>query len=65
MKPERVFIPFKKRTSKFKDQVVLISGGDSGIGRAVALAFASEAQTLRSFFFNEEDTNAFTTKQKG
>ncbi len=42
MNPEPECMPFYKGIGKFKDQVVLISCGDSGISRAISLAFAKE-----------------------
>lgn len=37
------------------DKVALITGGDSGIGRAVAIAFAKEGADVAFGFLNEED----------
>ena len=43
-------------SGRLKDKKVLITGGDSGIGRAVALAFAREgADLLVSYLDKEED----------
>lgn len=62
MKPEPECMPFYKGVGKFKDQVVLISGGDSGIGRAVSLAFANEGAHV-AIIYKNEDKDAVITKQ--
>ncbi|MFX3616511.1 MAG: SDR family oxidoreductase [Sporolactobacillus sp.] len=41
-------------TGKLKDKVALITGGDSGIGRAVAVAFAKEGANLVIAYYDEE-----------
>lgn len=38
---------------KLKEKVALITGGDSGIGRAVALAFAKEGADIVFVYYNE------------
>lgn len=62
MVPEPQFHPFYPGVDKFKDQVVLISGGDSGIGRAVSLAFANEGAHI-AIIYKDEDKDAIDTKQ--
>lgn len=43
---------------KLKDKVAIITGGDSGIGRAVALAYAKEGAKVAIVYLNEdEDAN--------
>ncbi|MET3900412.1 NAD(P)-dependent dehydrogenase (short-subunit alcohol dehydrogenase family) [Devosia sp. UYZn731] len=42
-------------TGKLMGKVALITGGDSGIGRAVAIAFAREGADIVLSYLNEED----------
>lgn len=48
---------------KLKDFVALITGGDSGIGRAVAIAFAKEGADVAIVYLNEHD-DARATKER-
>lgn len=50
--------PTYKGSEKLKDKVAIITGGDSGIGRAVAYLFAIEgAKVIISYLNESEDAN--------
>jgi NAD(P)-dependent dehydrogenase (short-subunit alcohol dehydrogenase family) len=62
MRPRPVTIHRDYRGSrKLQDQVALISGADSGIGRAVAVHFAREGCDV-AFLYLEEDADARETR---
>src|SRR6186713_3090578 len=50
-------------SGKLVGKVALISGGDSGIGRAVAIAFAKEGADVAIVYLNEHD-DARDTKER-
>jgi NAD(P)-dependent dehydrogenase (short-subunit alcohol dehydrogenase family) len=63
MTPEPVYIRDTYRGSdKLKDKVALITGGDSGIGRAVAVHFAREGADVAIVYLPEEEQDAQKTK---
>lgn len=61
MNPKPEFeAPFYKGSGKLKGKTALISGGDSGIGRAVAVAFAREGCDVAIIYFNEHSDAKLT-----
>jgi NAD(P)-dependent dehydrogenase (short-subunit alcohol dehydrogenase family) len=59
--------PYYKGSDKLLDKVALITGGDSGIGRAVAVLYAREGADVAIVYLNEhqdaEDTRAAVEKE--
>jgi hypothetical protein len=52
--------PFYKGSGKLKDKVAIVTGGDSGIGRAVAVLMAREGADVAVLYL-DEDKDAETT----
>lgn len=61
MQPRPHFAPYFPGVGRLKDKVALISGGDSGIGRAVAVAFANEGADV-AIAYLDEDRDAEETR---
>jgi NAD(P)-dependent dehydrogenase (short-subunit alcohol dehydrogenase family) len=55
--------PHYKGSGKLEQKVALITGGDSGIGRAVAVLFAREGADVAFTFLKEEKRDADETKR--
>lgn len=63
MEPRPVFDnPNYKGSGKLKDKVAIITGGDSGLGRAAAIAFVKEGAKVVIPFYNE-NKDALETKK--
>jgi len=62
MDPAPDFMPRYPGVGKLKDKVALITGGDSGIGRAVAVLFAREGARI-AIAYLDEDKDASETAE--
>ena len=70
MNPRPIFDnPNYHGSGKLKDKVAIITGGDSGLGRAAAVAFAKEGAKLVIPYYNEhrdaQETKAYIEKLGG
>jgi NAD(P)-dependent dehydrogenase (short-subunit alcohol dehydrogenase family) len=55
--------PFYLGSKKLQNKAALITGGDSGIGRAVAILFAREGADVAIVYLNEHDDARITKQQ--
>ncbi|HEU4928452.1 MAG TPA: SDR family NAD(P)-dependent oxidoreductase, partial [Candidatus Krumholzibacteria bacterium] len=56
LKPSPLYeAPYYTGSAKLENRVALITGGDSGIGRAVAVLFAREGADIAICYLNEHD----------
>ena len=70
MKPRPIFNnPYYRASGKLMNKVAIITGGDSGIGRAVAVGFVKEGAKVVIVYYNEhkdaEETKEFIERLGG
>jgi NAD(P)-dependent dehydrogenase (short-subunit alcohol dehydrogenase family) len=60
--PKPEFMPRYPGSGRLKDKVAVVTGGDSGIGRAVAVLFAREGADVAILYLNEHEDAEETRK---
>lgn len=63
MNPTPVYKTNTPGHGKLKDKVAVITGGDSGIGRAVSIAYAKEGAKIAIIYLNENEDAEITKKE--
>ncbi len=53
---------YNKLNERLKDKIAIITGGDSGIGRAVACAFSEQGAVVNIIYYDEEDDAEYTKR---
>jgi NAD(P)-dependent dehydrogenase (short-subunit alcohol dehydrogenase family) len=64
MDPPPLFLDSSRSSNKLLDKKCVITGGDSGIGRAVAFAFAKEGADTAILYMKREKKDALYTASK-
>jgi NAD(P)-dependent dehydrogenase (short-subunit alcohol dehydrogenase family) len=62
LEPKPEWQPRYPGSSRLQDKVAIVTGGDSGIGRAVAALFAREGADIAIFYLDEHDDAAETKR---
>jgi NAD(P)-dependent dehydrogenase (short-subunit alcohol dehydrogenase family) len=60
--PKPEFMPRYPGSGRLKDKVAIVTGGDSGMGRAVAVLFAREGADVAILYLDEHEDAADTRK---
>jgi len=61
MEPKPIFDnPYYIPSNKLKGKVAIVTGGDSGIGRAISILFAKEGANIAIVYLNEDKDAEFT-----
>jgi len=62
MRPEPVYDNLKPGSNKLENKNCIVTGGDSGIGRAVAIAFAKEGADVAIIYLKEDKDAEITAE---
>lgn len=62
MKPQPITVTAEPGSNKLRGKVAVITGGDSGIGQAIAVAYAKEGADV-AILYLKEHTDALATQQ--